>query len=78
LKEYRLHSWTDVHTLSWTGIEKSSGKPFKELPDNYLVPFVDDPYENCIIVTGGGEEYPQWIGARRPSGDPAYGIDVWR
>jgi hypothetical protein len=78
LKEYRLHSWTDVHTLSWTGIEKSSGKPFKELPDDYLVPFVDDPYENCIIVTGGGEEYPQWIGARRPSGDPAYGIDVWR
>jgi hypothetical protein len=78
LKEYRHHSWTDVHTLSWTAIEKSSGKPYKELPDDYLVPFVGDPYENCIIVTGGGEEYPQWIGARRPSGDPAYSIDFWR
>jgi hypothetical protein len=78
LKEYRLHSWTDVHSLSWTGIESTSGKPWKELPDDHLVPFVNDPYENCIIVTGGGEEYPQWVGARRPGGDPAYGIDAWR
>jgi len=78
LSEYRHHSWTDVHTLSWTGNERISGKPWKELPDDYLVPFVNDPYENCIIVTGGGEEYPQWVGARRPNSDPAYGIDAWR
>jgi hypothetical protein len=78
MKEYRTHSWPDVQTNAWLGIEKSSGKPWKELPDDYLVPFVNDPYENCIIVTGGGEEYPQWLGARRPMGNPAYSIDVWR
>jgi hypothetical protein len=78
MKEYRTHSWPDVQTNSWLGIEKSSGKPYKELPDDYMVPLVNDPYENCIIVTGGGEEYPQWVGARRPGSSPAYGIDVWR
>ena len=78
MKEYRTHSWPDVQTNAWLGIERSSGKPWKELPDDYLVPFVNDPYENCIIVTGGGEEYPQWLGARRPGGNPAYSIDAWR
>jgi len=78
MKEYRTHSWPDVQTNAWNAIEKSSGKPWKELPDDYMVPFVSDPYENCIIVTGGGEEYPQWLGARRPGGSPAYSIDAWR
>ena len=78
VKEYRTHSWPDVQTNSWNGIEKTSGKPWKELQDDYLVPFVSDPNENCIIVTGGGEEYPQWIGARRPGADPAYSIDAWK
>ena len=78
MKEYRTHSWPDVQTNSWLGIEPSSGKPYKELPDDYMVPLVRDPYENCIIVTGGGEEYPQWVGARRPGGSAAYGIDIWR
>jgi hypothetical protein len=77
LKEYRTHSWVDVNTASWTGIEPSSGKPWKELSDDYMVPFVKDPYETCIIVTGGGEEYPQWLGARRPAIKPV-GIDEWR
>jgi hypothetical protein len=78
VKEYRTHSWPDVQTNAWNAVERTSGKPWKELPEDYLVPFVRDPYENCIIVTGGGEEYPQWIGARRPGSDPAYSIDAWR
>ncbi len=76
--EYRTHSWPDVQTNAWNAVERTSGKPWKELPDDYKVPFVGDPYENCIIVTGGGEEYPQGIGARRPMSDPAYSIDAWR
>jgi hypothetical protein len=77
LSEYRTHSWVDVNTASWTGIERTSGKPWKELPDDYKVPFVSDPWESCIIVTGGGEEYPQWVGARRPGIKPV-SIDSWR
>ncbi len=77
LREYRTHSWVDVNTASWTGIEPISGKPWKELSDDVLVPFVRDPYESCIIVTGGGEEYPQWVGARRPNVKPV-NIDYWR
>jgi hypothetical protein len=77
LSEYRTHSWVDVNTASWTGIEPSSGKPWKELSDDYRVPFVKDPFESCIIVTGGGEEYPQWVGARRPGMKPV-SIDSWR
>jgi hypothetical protein len=78
VKEYRTHSWPDVQTNAWNSVEKVSGKPWKELPDDALVPFVSEPYENCIIVTGGGEEYPQWLGARRNMGNPAYSIDTWR
>ena len=78
MKEYRTHSWPDVQTNAWLGIEPSSGKPYKELDDDYKVPMVKDPYDSCIIVTGGGEEYPQWFGARRGSGNLAYSIDFWR
>ncbi len=78
MEHYRTHSWVDVTTSSWMGIEPRSGKPYKELPDDYLVPMVADPYENCIIVTGKGEEFMQWTGARRPATQPAYGIDAWR
>ncbi len=78
LGNYRTHSWVDVNTNSWQGIEPTSGKPYKELPDDYKVSFVKDPYESCIIVTGSGEEYPQWVGARRPGTDPVYNIDAWR
>jgi len=78
MKDYRTHSWPDVQTNSWLGIERTSGKPWKELPEDYMVPFVNDPYENCIIVTSGGEEYPQWLGSRRPGSSSAYSIDAWR
>ena len=78
VKEYRTHSWPDVQTNAWNAVERTSGKPWKELSDDHLVPFVSNAYESCIIVTGGGEEYPQWIGARRPGSDPAYSIDAWR
>jgi hypothetical protein len=78
LGNYRTHSWVDVTTNSWQGIEPTSGKPYKELPDDYQVSFVNDPYESCIIVTGSGEEYPQWIGARKPGYTSVFNIDAWR
>jgi hypothetical protein len=78
VREYRTHSWPDVQTNAWNAIERTSGKPWKELSDDDKVPFVSNPFESCIIVTGGGEEYPQWIGARRPGSDPAYSIDAWK
>jgi hypothetical protein len=74
--EYRTHSWPDVWTNAWNGIEKTSGKRWKELPDDYMVPAMTDPFQCCIIVTGGGEEQSLWGGGRN-SGN-AYGIDVWR
>ncbi len=78
MKEYRTHSWPDVQTNAWLGIEKTSGKPWKELDDDYMVPAVNEPRSSCIIVTGGGEEYPQWLGGRGPGGEGAYSIDAWR
>lgn len=78
LSEYRKHSSPDFKTSNWRGVEKTSGKPWKELPDDYMVPAIDDPYENCIIVTGGGEETSHWVNGRTPNADPVYNIDVWR
>ncbi len=78
LAEYRTHSWPDVWTNAWKGIEKISGKPWLELPEDAMVPAMEDPYQACIIVTGGGEELSLWGGGRNPNVDAAYGIDVWR
>jgi hypothetical protein len=48
------------------------------LSDDYMVPAVGDPFENCIIVTGGGEEVSLWGDGRSAISDPAYSIDIWR
>jgi hypothetical protein len=77
LGEYQTHSWADIRTGGWMGRERQSGKHWKELPDDYMVPLMEDPFENCVIVTGGGEE-SMLHGGGRPGGDSAYSIDAWR
>ena len=73
---YRTRSWPDFRRNGWMGIEPTSGKPWKELPDDYMVPAGgDDPFENMIIVAGGEEEASvQLMGGR----GNAFSIDVWR
>jgi len=78
LKEYRTHSWPDMRTNAWLGIEKTSGKHWKELDDDYMFPVLDDPFNNCIIVTGAGEEMALIGGGRGTNMDAVYNIDVWR
>jgi len=81
LKEYRNRSWVDLLTNGWMGIEETSGKHWKELDDDYMIPLVRDPFDNCIIVAGGPEEVVLTCGGGRSSfmgGNPAYGIDAWR
>jgi hypothetical protein len=79
LKDYRTRSWPDMFTNGWIGIEQTSGKPWKELPDDYMVPAGgNDPYENCIIVGGGEEEVCVELNGRSSSLDSVYSIDMWR
>ena len=78
LDDYRKRSWPDLSTNGWMGIEKNSGKHWKELPDDYMVPLVEDPFDNCIIVGGGEEEVCTEIAGRRPAPSPVYSIDAWR
>ena len=82
VKEYRNYSWPDLTTNGWMGIEKTSGKPWKELPEDYMVPAAgDQPSDNCIIVGGGEEEVCLEIsgGPRGTFGaSPIYNIDAWR
>ena len=82
LKKYRDRSWVDLTTNGWLGVERQSGKPWKELPDDYMVPVAgDDPNDNCIIVCGSDEEICFEItgGPRGMWGAaPVYSIDAWR
>ena len=82
LGEYRTRSWPDLTTNGWMGREKTSGKPWKELPDDYMLPVVNDPFDSCIIVAGGEEEACiQLSGGRSGFGDmpsAAYSVDSWR
>ncbi|MBI2851038.1 MAG: hypothetical protein HYX80_08390 [Chloroflexi bacterium] len=75
LATFKLRSGPDVETNGWMGVEKLSGKHWKELPDDYMVPIMDSPAENCIIVAGGEEETSEQMGGGRGQ---AYGIDAWR
>ncbi|UCC16534.1 MAG: hypothetical protein JSU58_09225 [Dehalococcoidales bacterium] len=76
LKQYRNRSWPDYSRNGWTGIEKTSGKPWKELPDDYMVPAAgDDPSEFCITIGGGQEEASIQLAGGRGT---AFSIDVWR
>jgi hypothetical protein len=82
LKKYRERSWVDLTTNGWLGVERRSGKHWKELPDDYMIPAAgDDPKENVIIVCGSDEEICFEItgGVRGMWGAaPVYNIDAWR
>jgi len=78
VEKFKLRSGPDVETNGWMGIEKTSGKHWKELPDDYKVPIMDDPFENCIIVAGGDEETSQQMGGRGMGPSSAFSIDAWR
>ena len=75
LKRYRNRSWPDRSNNGWMGIERTSGKYWKELSDDYMVPVINDPSDNCIIIAGGEEEACVQLGGGRGT---AYSIDVWR
>ncbi len=79
LKDYRLRSGPDVETNGWMGIEPVSGKHWKELPDDYMVPAAGyDPMSNCIIVAGGDEEASEQMGGREAGSNSVYNVDAWR
>ena len=76
LSEFRKRSRPDHTTNGWLGIERTSGKHWKELPDDYMVPTGgNDPFGNCIIVGGGEEEVYVELSARHSG---YYSIDAWR
>lgn len=53
LKTYRGRSWPGFFRNGWMDLEPVSGKPWKELPEDALVPAAGDtPLANVIIVAG--------------------------
>jgi len=82
LSEYRKRSWVDLTTNGWIGVDRQSGKPWKELPDDHMVAVAgDNPRDNCIIVCGSDEEVCfQFTGGPRSmfGFSPFYSIDAWK
>ena len=75
--EYRMRGMGDFVTNGWLGIEPTSGKPWKELSDDYMVPAGGtDPFQNYNIVLCNMEE----TAVARFSGGhgQAFSIDAWR
>ena len=75
LRDYRNRSWVDIRTNGWMGIEPISGKHWKELSDDYMVPVVPGPFDSCIVVAGGQEEASVQLAGGHGT---AYSIDAWR
>jgi hypothetical protein len=80
LENYRKLSWVDFTTNGWMGKDPISGKQWKELPDDYMVPAAGPNSSGfCIVVGGGDEEVSQQMsGGRRPNDNNIYSIDAWR
>ncbi|MEE8413221.1 MAG: hypothetical protein V3R96_01585 [Dehalococcoidales bacterium] len=75
---YRQRGMGDLITNGWLGIEKTSGKHWKELPDDYMVPAGGDgPGAYCIIIGHGMETAIDRFGGS-PMGGHAFSIDAWR
>ncbi len=76
LAEYRNRSWPDFITNGWLGKEATSGKNWKELPDDYPIPFAGNyPASNCVIVNSSEEEVCIDLEGGRGT---AFSIDAWR
>ncbi|MFC1920523.1 hypothetical protein ACFLYQ_02230 [Chloroflexota bacterium] len=79
VKEYRNFSWVDFVTDGWMGIEQTSGKPWKELSDDDLVPAAGpDPSGFTIIVGGGDEEVSHQLSGVRTYANTFINVDAWR
>jgi hypothetical protein len=77
VREYRMRGRPDFFTNGWTAIESTSGKPWRELPDDYMVPAGGaDAFQNfCVIVCHGEETASQRFSGGHGA---AYSIDAWR
>jgi hypothetical protein len=75
--KYRMRGMGDFTTNGWLGIEKTSGKPWRELPDDYMVPVGGDkPFNSYnIVVINMEETAPARYGGGHGQG---YSIDAWR
>ncbi|MEE8413202.1 MAG: hypothetical protein V3R96_01490 [Dehalococcoidales bacterium] len=75
VKQYRMRGGPDFFTNGWMGIEKTSGKHWKELEDDYMVPVCPEPRANCIIIVHGEETV---LDRFQGGHGTAWSIDTWR
>ena len=76
---HREFLWPDFFTNGWLGIETTSGKHWKELPDDYIVPAAaPDPSGFTIIVGGGDKEVSHQLSGRWFFQNTMISIDAWR
>ncbi len=76
ISPYLKRGRPDFHTNGWMAVEKTSGKVWKELSEDYMVPAGGDgPSGYCVIVCDGEET----ASARYSGGHgQAFSIDAWR
>ena len=75
--KFRMRGSQDFVTNGWLAIEKTSGKQWRELPDDYMVPAGgDDPFDDYnIVIINMEETAPARFGGGRGQ---AFSIDAWR
>jgi len=77
VSKFKMRGSQDFITNGWLAIEKTSGKQWRELPDDYMVPAGgDDPFDSYnIVVINMEETAPARFGGGRGQ---AFSIDAWR
>ena len=77
VSEFRMRGAGDFVTNGWLGTEKTSGKPWKELSDDYIVPAGgEEPFDSYNILLCNMDE----TAVARFSGGhgQVFSIDAWR
>jgi hypothetical protein len=75
--KFRMRGSQDFITNGWLAIEKTSGRQWRELPDDYMVPAGgDDPFDSYnIVIINMEETAPARFGGGRGQ---AFSVDAWR
>ncbi len=81
--EFKKYGWYDFQTSGGTKLEPTSGKPYKDLPDDYMTPALvsmtnPKPNDTVVLIAGGAEEVCVHVMGSTSPRSTIYPIDPWR
>jgi rubredoxin len=79
MKNFRNYGWYDFMTSGGANREVTSGKPYRDLPDDYMTPVAGDAPGNSVIIVGFDPGDETWVTMRTTGSVGAVTpVDPWK